>query len=210
MPRGGSKYHVEALSHMKAAKVAGAPLSNRGSRALAKSQLRARTIGRIRLLVVVDATDASKRALQYISRILAGRDEVDVHLAYVTSGLPPKLLETGGSGRPRREEQIESDLWLAQRRWTVASDKKAKQILRIASAMLQRSGVAEPNIHTCVSSPLDARKTADQVLLLARDEQCQTVVVGHRAHSWLRGLGGGHLAEQLVRKAKSLAIWVVD
>lgn len=211
MPRSDAKYHLEALNHMKAAAVAvGVPSSNRVPRTLAKSKRLGRTIGRIRLLVVVDATDASKRAVQYVSRILAGRDEVDVYLAYVTSGLPPELLETGGSGRSRREEQIESDLWVAQRRWTVATDKKAKQLLRIASATLQRSGVAEPNIHTCVSSPLDAGKTADEVLILARQQQCRTVVVGHRAHSWLRGLGGGHLAEQLVRKAKSLAIWVVD
>jgi nucleotide-binding universal stress UspA family protein len=50
----------------------------------------------------------------------------------------------------------------------------------------------------------------DEVLLLARDHACGTVVVGHRAHSWFRGLGGGHLAEQLVRSANGLAVWVID
>jgi nucleotide-binding universal stress UspA family protein len=48
------------------------------------------------------------------------------------------------------------------------------------------------------------------VLLLARERQCRTVVVGHSAHSWFRGLRGGHLAEQLVRSAKGFAVWVID
>jgi hypothetical protein len=35
------------------------------------------------------------------------------------------------------------------------------------------------------------------------------VVVGHRAHSWLRGLGDGDLVDQLVRRAKGYAVWVI-
>ena len=64
---------------------------------------------------------------------------------------------------------------------------------------LHREALEEPFVHSI-----------DEVLLLARDEACQTVVVGHRAHTWFRGLGGGHLAEQLVRTAKGLAVWVID
>jgi nucleotide-binding universal stress UspA family protein len=197
---------------MKATSVAaGARLSsNRGPRAGAKPIGRGRTVGRIRLLVVIDATEASRRVLQYISRILTGRDEVDICLAYLTAGLPPALLETGGAELPRREEQIEAHMRSDQRRWMAAGDKKAERILHGARATLLRGGIAESTIRTCVSSPLDARQAADEVLLLARDQQCRTVVVGHRAHTWFRGLGGGHLAEQLVRRAKGYAVWVID
>jgi len=169
-----------------------------------------REIGRLKVLVVVDATDASLRALQYLGRILAGRRAVDCHLAYIASHLPPELLESGGSELPEREEQIEADLRSEQRRWTAAIDKKATRVLRAARTLLQGAGVAAARIKTCVSSPLDARRTVDEVLLLARDADCRTVVVGHRAHTWFGGLGGGHLAEQLVRSAKGLAVWVVD
>jgi hypothetical protein len=62
---------------------------------------------------------------------------------------------------------------------------------------------------TCVSSPLDAREAADEVLLLARDQDCDTVIVGHTPQSWLSALGGGDLAEQLVRRAKGYAVWVI-
>jgi nucleotide-binding universal stress UspA family protein len=120
------------------------------------------------------------------------------------------LLESGGSETPEREELIESAVRVAQRHWTSGIDKKADRVLRTAATMLQRASVVAASIHTCVSSPLDARTTVDEVLLLARDEACGTVVVGHRAHTWFRGLGGGHLAEQLVRSAKGFAVWVID
>ena len=90
------------------------------------------------------------------------------------------------------------------------AEKKATQIPRAARTTLRRAGVMEEGIHTRVSAPLDAERTVDEVLFLARDEVCSTVVVGHRAHTWFRGLGGGHLAEQLVRRAKGLAVWVID
>jgi nucleotide-binding universal stress UspA family protein len=179
-------------------------------RAPAKTSDRRRGISSLKVLVIVDATEASHRALQYVGRILAHRVGMECHLAYIASRLPPELLESGGSERPEREEQIESDLRLEQHRWTAVTDKKSERVLRTARATLQRAGVAAACIHTCVSSPLDARRTADEVLLMARDQACRTVVVGHRAHTWFRGLGGGHLAEQLVRSAKGLAVWVID
>lgn len=175
-----------------------------------KASRRRHSTGSLKLLLVVDGTDASRQALQYVGRILAGRDGVECHLAYIASRLPPELLESGGSELPEREEQIESAMRAQQRDWTAGIDKKAERVLRGGRTTLERSGVAAACIDTCVSSPRDARRTVDEVLLLARDEACQTVVVGHRAHTWFRGLGGGHLAEQLVRTAKGLAVWVID
>jgi nucleotide-binding universal stress UspA family protein len=129
---------------------------------------------------------------------------------YIAPRVPAELLESGGSEVPEREEQIEAELRAAQHGWIAAADAKPDVILRAARTALKRAGVPARRIHSCVSSPLDARTTADEVLLLARDAHCGTVVVGHRAHSWFRGLGGGHLAEQLVRSAKGFAVWVID
>ena len=89
------------------------------------------------------------------------------------------------------------------------TDKKAWRILRAAQSHLHTAGVDKQRIHACVSSPLDAREAADEVLLLARDQDCDTVIVGHTPQSWLSALGGGDLAEQLVRRAKGYAVWVI-
>lgn len=176
----------------------------------ARNERRVRGPNRVGLLVVVDATEASRRILHYVGKMLARHARVDVHLAYIASRLPAELLETGGSELPEREQQLEADLRSAQRRWIVIAARKPDRILRAAHAALQRAGVIAARIHSCVSSPLDARTAADEVLLLARERQCRTVVVGHSAHAWFRGLGGGHLAEQLVRSANGFAVWVID
>lgn len=162
------------------------------------------------LLVVVDASEGSARVLRYIARILPHRSRVAVNLAYIAPRIPAELLESGGSEVPEREEQIEVELRSAQQGWIAAADTRPDAILHAARTALKRAGVSARRIHSCVSSPLDVRTAADEVLLLAPDERCGTVVVGHRAHSWFRGLAGGHLAEQLVRSAKGLAVWVID
>jgi nucleotide-binding universal stress UspA family protein len=165
---------------------------------------------RINLLVVVDVTEASKRVLQYVSRFATRCDGPEFHLAYITSHLPPELMETGGAELPEREAQLESTLWREQRGWMAVEDKKARTVLRAAQRTLQRAGLAASRIHICVSSPLDARRAVDEVLLLAQDQRCGTIVIGHRAHSWFRGLGSGDLTDQLLRRAKGYAVWVID
>ena len=184
------------------------PERRRRLRAIKKSD-RARGISSVKLLVVVDATEASTRLLRYVGRLAAGCDGLELHLAYIASHLPPELLETGGSAIPEREERLESNLRRKQRGWMAVADRKDWRVLHAAEATLQQAGVAAPRIFAYVSSPLDARRAVDEVLVLARDHRCGTVVVGHRTHSWLRGLGGGDLADQLVRRAKGYAVWVV-
>jgi nucleotide-binding universal stress UspA family protein len=178
-------------------------------RIAARKTARRRSANELRLLVVLDGSDESNRVLLYLGRVLAGRDRIAVHLAYIASGLPAELLETGGSEVPEREKQIETDLRLAQRRW-IAADTLPDRILHGARVTLKRAGVAATRIHSCISSPLDARTVADEVLLLAQDQRCDTVVVGHRARSWFGGFGGGQLAEQLLRRAAGVAVWVVN
>ena len=164
----------------------------------------------LKALVVVDATDASKRVLRYLRRFAAAGDQSEFHLAYIASHVPAELLETGGAEAPDREEQLQSNLHRQQRTWMAGNDKKAWRVLRAAQSALLTAGVAKQRIHACVSSSLDMRKAAEEVLLLARDQDCDTVIVARSPQSWFSVLGGGGLAEQLVRHANGYAVWVVD
>jgi nucleotide-binding universal stress UspA family protein len=176
---------------------------------MTKSADRTRRVSDIKLLVVVDATEASQRVLRYVGDLANACDGPEFHLAYIAPHPPPEFLETGGSEVPDREERLESTLRRQQRGWMAVADRKAWRILRDAQSKLQHAGMAATRIHAHVSSPLDARKAADEVLLLARDQQCATVIVGRSAHSWFRRLGGGDLAERILRRAKGYAVWVI-
>jgi nucleotide-binding universal stress UspA family protein len=170
---------------------------------------RTRAIKQLKALVVVDSTEASKRVLHYLEQLATAGGQLEFHLAYIASRVPAELLETGGADNSDREEQVESNLRRQQRAWMAGTDKKAWRILRAAQSNLQRAGIKESRIHACVSSPLDARQAADEVLLLAREHDCDTVIVGQTPQSWLSALSGGDLADQLVRRAKGYAVWVI-
>lgn len=174
-----------------------------------KAFARTRSVGPLKVLVVIDSSEASKRLLRYLGQLAPAGNRCDFHLAYIASRVPAALLETGGAEEPDREEQLQANLRRQQRAWMAGTDKKAWRILRAAQSQLRTAGVETQHIHACVSSSLDAREAADEVLLLARDQDCSTVIVGHSPQSWLATLGSGDLAEQLVRRAKGYAVWVI-
>ena len=125
---------------------------------------RTRSIKRLKALVVIDPTEASKRVLCYLGQLAHCRRSIRVLTAYIASRVPAELLETGGAEIPDREEQLQSNLRRQQRAWMAGTDKKAWRILRAAQSQLHTAGVQKQRIHTCVSSPLDAREAADEVL----------------------------------------------
>ncbi|HUK33095.1 MAG TPA: hypothetical protein VLV86_04230 [Vicinamibacterales bacterium] len=45
-------------------------------------------------------------------------------------------------------------------------------------------------------------------MILAREQQCTTIVLGRHSHGWFEG-GRDHLACHLVRETTDLAIWVI-
>ena len=161
------------------------------------------------LLLVADRSPETERALQYVGRIV-GRRQITVHVLYLLNSLPPELLEFGGSEDPLKEEKLESQLRREQKQWIAAAHEAANPILDHAAQVLRRAGVPKSRIHFHFSDPTDASRAVDAVLREVKSTRCHTVVLGHATHSWFRELTGGHLAEQLVRHAKGLTMWVVQ
>jgi nucleotide-binding universal stress UspA family protein len=164
----------------------------------------------MRVLVMVDEGDSTSRVLQYLGRVASGRGAVGIVLAHLAPGLSPALLETGGAEQPEQEERIEADLRRQQRASISAAQRKSARLLETARGKLVRAGVARSRVELRESSPFDAGSAVEAVLALADEADCGTIVVGHRAHGWLSGVAGGHLAERLVREAAGRAVWVVD
>jgi nucleotide-binding universal stress UspA family protein len=158
------------------------------------------------ILVVVDASVASKHALSYVASIVGGRRGFRLCVANVLPPFPPRLLESRGTEDPEGEEDLNVQLKVKQERWTSSTERTARRTLVDAVALLREAGITT----TAVETPAGSRDVADAMLDLAEDRRCATVVVGRESVSWFSQLFRRDLAGELVRRAKGCTIWVVE
>lgn len=163
-----------------------------------------------RLLLVVDESSGSKRAIRYVGKFLGHRRGFQIHLLYLIAPLPPELLEFGGAEDPQREKALQAELLRDQEQWITSAMTSAKPTLDEATKALRKAGIADRNIHREFSPPTEPRDAARTVLEQAKATKCHTVVIGHKAHSWFREIAGGDMAQQLLRHANDISIWVVE
>ena len=163
-----------------------------------------------RLLVVVDETETSKRAVSYVAQMVGRRRGFKVCLVHTLSEIPASLIEYGGAKNPEEEEKLDDELHAQQKHWVLAAQEKAQPALTHASAVLRKGGLAANAIEERFCFPADGRARADEILELARKHKCHTVVVGSESLSWLRKLLGSDPVEELLRHGKSFTIWIVE
>src|SRR5690349_16216623 len=82
-----------------------------------------------RLLVIVDGSTASRRAVRYVGMLLGGRRGFRIFLVYPLPSLPPKLLETRGAENPAEEKRLDAGLKAAQRQWIAEAGQAGERAL---------------------------------------------------------------------------------
>jgi nucleotide-binding universal stress UspA family protein len=155
-----------------------------------------------KLLVVVDESAATKKALEYVARIAAGRPHLRICLAHSLLAPPHELMEFR---RPEKKR-----LLAYKSRWIAASEMTEQRTLKRANAVLRRSGVASSAVQAHFCYLVDGTQATKAILQLARMQKCDTVVIGRKSLSWLRELIDGDPAEELFRRGKGFTIWVVE
>ncbi len=159
------------------------------------------------ILLVLDESEASTRAVAYLGRLVGRRRGFRVCVAYVLPELPSGLLEHGGATDPRTEERLAASLRAQQRRWIAARKREARGSLDAATTSLRRAGLSPSALSTRFCGPAGTAGAADEILALAAANRCGTVVVGRRRLSWFGHLFTENLREELVRRAGRIAIW---
>jgi len=159
-----------------------------------------------RMLVAIDGSPSSRRAVAFVAGEAGGRRDVEVVVRHVLPPLPPVLLESPGAEQPRAEERIEANLHARQRRALAARERRAETLLASAREQLAAAGVTCVDVATV---PAEPRGLAPQLIELAREERCDTIVVGRGSASWVEELVNSHLADALVREADDVSVCVV-
>ena len=96
-----------------------------------------------KLLVVVDESPATRKALQYVAQMAAGRSNFRVCLAHSLLSPPRQLVELRGTEKGRIQAY--------KSRWTAATEMTEQRALERANAILRQGGLAHEAIeaHYC-------------------------------------------------------------
>jgi nucleotide-binding universal stress UspA family protein len=163
-----------------------------------------------RILVAIDDSAASRRAVNYVATFVRRRRGFRLCLVHVLSPLPAGLLEHEGSENPQKEAQLEAQLKTEQERWISDAKRAAQKGLSRASAILRNAGVPARNVQALFCEPAEGRACAEDILQMARECKCQTVVAGRQSVSWFHELFSHDLAEELMRCGKDFSVWLVE
>lgn len=161
----------------------------------------------MRILVAVDESENSHRAVKYVGSVLRGRPDTAVTLLHVLKPMPRELLEHGGSENPTAEAQLGQQLRNEQEVWIRKEGESESYVLNKAYATLTQSGFDRSRVVLKIGHEDDI---AGNILEEARSGKHETIVVGRQGTSRSKRLFGGGVTDQLLRDAKGFAIWVVE
>ena len=163
-----------------------------------------------RLLVILDDSAASRRAVKYVGKFVGKRKGFRIYLLHVLPSLPSELLEHGGSENPAKEARLGVDLKAEQHRWISAAKKASQKSLDEARVILRTAGISAENVKALSYEPGENQDAADVILSVARGSHCRTVIVGRQSVSWFHELFSEQLSEELLRRGKEFCVWAIE
>src|SRR5262249_15779355 len=100
------------------------------------------------ILIAVDDSEASYRAITYVGSIMSGCEGFRVCLLHALPPLPREFLEFGGSEDPQQEEQEETRLHTEQTPWIEPAPQPPEPVFTRAKQILHEARVPEDAVET--------------------------------------------------------------
>jgi nucleotide-binding universal stress UspA family protein len=162
------------------------------------------------ILIAVDDSEASDRAVAYVGDIIGGREGYHVWLLHILPPLPPSLLEVGGSENPDVEQREEMSIHAQQAAWLAQAEDTAWPTLERARSRLRQANIPAQAIETQYVVSINGQAMVTDILDAAKTNQCGTVVVGREAFHGLQALFAHHVGDDLIAKGRGVAVWIVE
>jgi nucleotide-binding universal stress UspA family protein len=163
------------------------------------------------LLLAVDKSDASIKAVRFVSKMFGGntRNDVSVTILHVIDSLPDFLVQRcadAEAGSAYREVATE---------WTASDREAAERMLADQKQVLVDAGIPEASVETQLVVKEARPNTEKVVAALAIIEKMQqgsyaVVCLGRRSTSPVGSVFLGSVAEKVLREAQGKTVWVVD
>lgn len=162
-----------------------------------------------KLLLAIEDSEASMKAVAYVAEMIRGREAIHICLFHALPPIPPRLLEFGGTEDPQKEQTLRTELKSAQTEWIEKAKNAVEPSMARARAILQEHNISQTQISTHFSHTIHKLDIVREILNAAKQFDCGTVVVGRHRLSWVQDLLHHHTGEGLVEQAQELAVWVV-
>jgi nucleotide-binding universal stress UspA family protein len=160
-----------------------------------------------RIMIAIDDSEHSARALRYVGTLLRDTHDVHVTLFHVLKPMPRELLEHGGSEDPSGEVRLATELQQNQENWVRAESVMEYPILVQALELFGKTGFPLDRV-TLKFGHED--NIAQNILDEARDGSFGTIVVTRHGSNGLKRFFGGGITDQLLREASGYTLWVVE
>jgi len=145
------------------------------------------------ILIAVDTSENSRRAVQYVARLLGGMKGFKVTVLHVI----------------REPEEDEFPAEGEKEKWFQAYRQQVDQMLEGYRRMLIEAGFAAEDVST--RSPLRYCPSMADCILAERDSQeYATIVVGRKGLSYKEEFIFGSISGKIVRTARNCTVWVVE
>jgi nucleotide-binding universal stress UspA family protein len=162
------------------------------------------------ILIAVDDSEASYRALHYVGTIVGRGTVLRLRLFHALPPMPPELLEGGGSENPELEAKEEADVHAAQRRWLAEAEAAAEPLFARCKEILRSAQISDSVIATACAPSDGAENVASTILAASQSHGCNTIVVGRTAFSRFHALFHRHVGDELISRGQDRTIWVVE
>ncbi|MBW2663095.1 MAG: universal stress protein [Deltaproteobacteria bacterium] len=150
-----------------------------------------------KLLLPIDGSPNSKRAINNAAWLLKESDFTEVTILYVLTPLFPKEIKE----RISESEQIEAPL-----RDRLVRD--AEELLANAKKRLIKEKIPVDSIQTHLETK--SMGVAGSILKFARNQNYNSIMIGRRGISRTKQLFFGSVSHKIIQQAQNMAVWVVS
>ncbi|MBW1767763.1 MAG: universal stress protein [Deltaproteobacteria bacterium] len=160
------------------------------------------TPGTKKILIAMDESLLSMKALDYVSDMIKGTD-AQIYLVHVMREL--HLF-------PREHEKFctleeKKDLISKTEEDVKGAERRVCDVFEEASHRLKRAGIEPERVDNKIVTRMASRAAA--IVEEARESGCDTIVIGRRGLSDLEDLFLGSMSNKILQIAEDLAVWLV-
>lgn len=147
---------------------------------------------REKILLAVDGSQASTRAVRYVSKFASFMESVEICILNVYPEPPPDYYRKGG----------------ILNNYVSMREQRAAEMFSKARAILVEAGVHESQMKQ-LALMAEGRTISEVVLLVQADGNFGTVVAGKRGVSKAEEFLFGSISNSLARRSKHFTSWIV-